>query len=39
MFYFKNCIILIYVDDTIIAVATKTQVDHVVVVLGTLFDV
>jgi len=39
MFYFNECIILIYVDDTIICGPTKSQVDHVVAVLGTLFDV
>ena len=39
MFYFNTCIILIYVDDTIICGPTQTQVEHVVAVMGTLFNV
>ena len=39
MFYFNDCIILIYVDDTIICGPTQAQVDHIVAVMGTLFDV
>ena len=39
MFYFNNCVVLIYVDDTLICGPTKTQVDHVVATLATLFDV
>jgi histone deacetylase 1/2 len=39
MFYFNDCIVLIYVDDTLICGPQQTQVDHVVAVLATLFDV
>ena len=39
LFYFGDCIILIYVDDTIIAGPTLDRVNHVISVLSSLFNV
>jgi Reverse transcriptase (RNA-dependent DNA polymerase) len=39
LFYFKQCIILIYVDDTIIAGPTDNNVNEVVNILSSLFKI
>jgi hypothetical protein len=39
LFYFKQCIILIYVDDTIIAGPTNNNVNEVVNILSSLFKI
>ena len=39
MFYYNDCIILIYVDNTIIAGPSTPHIDHVIKTLSSLFDV
>jgi Reverse transcriptase (RNA-dependent DNA polymerase) len=39
LFYFKQCIILIYVDDTIIAGPTDDNINEVVGILSSLFKI
>jgi Reverse transcriptase (RNA-dependent DNA polymerase) len=38
-FYFNNCIILVYVDDTIIAGPPASNVNEVIKTLSTLFKI
>jgi hypothetical protein len=39
LFYYKRCVMLVYVDDTILCGPSKAEVDAVVDVLATHFDV
>ncbi len=39
VFYFKQCIMLVYVDDTLICGPTTEQVDEVIALLASLFDI
>jgi hypothetical protein len=39
LFYFKKCVMMVYVDDTILCGPTKEEVNEVISLLGKLFDV
>jgi len=39
LFYFKQCVMMVYVDDTIISGPNKKEVNEVISLLGQLFDV
>ena len=39
LFYYGRCIMLVYVDDTILCGPTKKEVDHIVNLLAELFDI
>jgi hypothetical protein len=39
VFYYRKCIVLIYVDDTILLGPTKKEVEHIVRMLHSTFDI